>query len=302
MSAYISFYEILDVCEEASVEEIKTAFRRLALIHHPDKNNNSPESEAKFIILYQAYSILSDPEKREEYNTYLRNSSVLNNRQSKTAPGGLKIHSALPGKEGINYGSLNRIFAQLNFILWEIEDFLRISGATLQKINEYRTPGRRGLVDHKSFDGWEKEYSGKQLWRYVLDILIFIDKWVLAPSGFPDYFLSARNLKGAGFEEYIKNISLKPENLEHRPFVGLRDYFYNIRKRMDKFMNSTSLESIMQLLPEFGIRKIDCIFEALNFAMHNIGCIHGIMAGKMTAIHDDNNTYSYFKNNERSYG
>ena len=47
-SAVASFYDILEVSETASTDEIKKAYRKLSMIHHPDKNGNSQESTEKF--------------------------------------------------------------------------------------------------------------------------------------------------------------------------------------------------------------------------------------------------------------
>ncbi len=64
------YYEILGVGREASQEEIKKAYRRLALKYHPDRNQGSRDSEEKFKEVVEAYSVLSDPEKRRTYDLY----------------------------------------------------------------------------------------------------------------------------------------------------------------------------------------------------------------------------------------
>ena len=64
-------YEVLGVTRTASVEEIKSAYRKAALKWHPDRNpENKPEAEAKFRECTEAYSVLSDQEKRQIYDTY----------------------------------------------------------------------------------------------------------------------------------------------------------------------------------------------------------------------------------------
>ncbi|HRN70664.1 MAG TPA: DnaJ C-terminal domain-containing protein [Candidatus Woesebacteria bacterium] len=70
------FYEVLGVSKNATAAEIKSAYRKLALKWHPDKNKE-PEAEAKFKEINNAYSVLSDEKKRQMYdqmghNTYTR--------------------------------------------------------------------------------------------------------------------------------------------------------------------------------------------------------------------------------------
>ncbi|MCL5885211.1 MAG: molecular chaperone DnaJ [Deltaproteobacteria bacterium] len=64
------YYEVLDIPRGASVEEIKKAYRQLALQYHPDRNPGRREAEEKFKELNEAYSVLSDPQKREQYDTF----------------------------------------------------------------------------------------------------------------------------------------------------------------------------------------------------------------------------------------
>ncbi len=64
------YYEVLGVKKDASDDEIKKAFRKLAIKYHPDKNPGDKEAEAKFKEANEAYSVLSDKTKRQRYDQF----------------------------------------------------------------------------------------------------------------------------------------------------------------------------------------------------------------------------------------
>ncbi len=64
------YYEVLGVSREADDQQIKSAYRKLALQHHPDRNPDNHEAEEKFKEAAEAYSVLSDPQKRAAYDRY----------------------------------------------------------------------------------------------------------------------------------------------------------------------------------------------------------------------------------------
>src|SRR3981081_3678186 len=88
------YYEVLGVSRSASGEELKRAYRKLALQFHPDRNPNDPQAESRFKEINEAYEVLSDQEKRQRYDTF--------------------GHSAqgMPGFDfgGAGFGALNAIF------------------------------------------------------------------------------------------------------------------------------------------------------------------------------------------------
>ena len=64
------FYENLGVPRNADLSEIKKAYKKLSLKHHPDRNPNNPEATAKFQEVGKAFATLSDPEKRKRYDQF----------------------------------------------------------------------------------------------------------------------------------------------------------------------------------------------------------------------------------------
>ena len=74
------YYKILHLSDSANQEEIKKSFRKLALELHPDHNPNDPESENKFKEITEAYGVLSDPKKKQEYDRF--RSDYLSGRSS----------------------------------------------------------------------------------------------------------------------------------------------------------------------------------------------------------------------------
>lgn len=64
------YYEVLGIGRDATDNDIKKAYRKLAKQYHPDVNSNDKEAEAKFKEINEAYSVLSDPEKRSNYDRY----------------------------------------------------------------------------------------------------------------------------------------------------------------------------------------------------------------------------------------
>ena len=63
-----SFYNILEVPETATIDEIKKSYRRLSMLYHPDKNKNNPDTTAKFQKISEAYETLGDAEKKSQYD------------------------------------------------------------------------------------------------------------------------------------------------------------------------------------------------------------------------------------------
>src|SRR4051794_41935230 len=85
------YYQTLGVQRGASDAEIKTAYRKLAMTYHPDRNNGAKEAEEKFKEITEAYDVLRDADKRAMYDRY----------GEAGLPGGAGFHQLAPG-EGRN--------------------------------------------------------------------------------------------------------------------------------------------------------------------------------------------------------
>ena len=70
MAAYIDYYKVLGVGKEASEQDIKKAYRKLARKYHPDLNPNDKTAEKKFKEINEANVVLSNPENRKKYDKY----------------------------------------------------------------------------------------------------------------------------------------------------------------------------------------------------------------------------------------
>jgi molecular chaperone DnaJ len=92
------YYEVLGVARTATAQELKSAFRKLALQHHPDKNEGDKASEERFKEASEAYEVLCDPEKRARYDRF-----------GHQAPGGF---GPSPFEAGFT-GNINDIFGDI---------------------------------------------------------------------------------------------------------------------------------------------------------------------------------------------
>lgn len=102
------YYEVLSVSRTASDEEIRQAYRKLAMRYHPDRNPDDPEAAVKFREAAEAYEVLRDPEKRSRYDTF--------------------GHAGM-GSAGANgFGSAEDIFAHFSDIFGDLFGFSQSAG------------------------------------------------------------------------------------------------------------------------------------------------------------------------------
>lgn len=97
------YYEVLSVSRNAGTEEIKHAYRKLAMRYHPDKNPGDAEAEVKFREAAEAYEVLRDPEKRARYDRF--------------------GHAGVQGNAGAGFGNAEDIFAHFSDIFGDLFGF-----------------------------------------------------------------------------------------------------------------------------------------------------------------------------------
>ncbi|NOQ84030.1 MAG: molecular chaperone DnaJ [Myxococcales bacterium] len=94
------YYEVLEVTREVTATELKKAYRKKALEHHPDRNPDNPAAEDKFKVCAEAYSVLSDPQKRDIYDRF--------------------GHAGLGGAGGPGFGDIGDVFSQFQDIFGDL--------------------------------------------------------------------------------------------------------------------------------------------------------------------------------------
>src|SRR5213075_1474959 len=70
MASKRDYYEVLGVAKDVSAEELKKAYRTLAMKYHPDRNHGDEEAAVRFKEAAEAYEVLSNPDKRQRYDRY----------------------------------------------------------------------------------------------------------------------------------------------------------------------------------------------------------------------------------------
>src|SRR5260221_316862 len=101
MSSKRDYYEVLSVSRESVADELRKAYRREALKHHPDRNPGDASAEAKFKEVTEAYQVLSDDDKRRIYDQF--------------GHAGLEGAGGGPGFEGITdvFAHMQDLFAEM---------------------------------------------------------------------------------------------------------------------------------------------------------------------------------------------
>ncbi|OGR78505.1 MAG: hypothetical protein A2X32_04430 [Elusimicrobia bacterium GWC2_64_44] len=119
MADYIDYYSVLGVPKSSGEAEIKSAYRKLAMKHHPDRNQGNKAAEAKFKEINEAYEVLSDPQKRKLYDQFGREGAQQGYRPP---PGGPQRQQHGPGGFQHHYqGGQGADFSQFG----EFSDFFK---------------------------------------------------------------------------------------------------------------------------------------------------------------------------------
>jgi curved DNA-binding protein len=107
---YKDYYKILGVDRKATEEDIRTAYRKLAMQYHPDRNPDNKQSEERFKEINEAYQVLSDPKKRAHYD---RLGSDYSSWQGRGAPGDFNWdqYGGFPSGTRVNPDEMQDIFS-----------------------------------------------------------------------------------------------------------------------------------------------------------------------------------------------
>lgn len=147
---YRDYYKVLGIERNASADDIRRAYRKLAMQHHPDRNPGSKEAEDKFKEINEAYQVLSDPQKRARYDQL--GSAYSNWERRGGTPGDFDWSQWSGGAPRGDYGNADDVFGEGFFS----EFFRSIFGG----MGRTEAPGRAQAYQQPVTISLEEAYHG----------------------------------------------------------------------------------------------------------------------------------------------
>jgi DnaJ-class molecular chaperone len=138
------YYDILGLEKNASQKQVKDAYRRLALLHHPDRNKDNPDTADRMKEINESYAVLSDPQKRREYD-------ALRQTYGSSAYG--QFRETYSDQDIFKGSDIQQIFEEMShaFGFRGFDDVFRESYGAGYRTFEFRRPGVFGRVIIGSF-------------------------------------------------------------------------------------------------------------------------------------------------------
>ncbi len=211
-------YTVLGIDRSASERDVKKAYRRLARRHHPDLNKSSKEAETKFKEIQEAYEILSDSEKRHNYDSFGHAGVSGNFNNFGSAGAGGPFFGTRFGRSGVNFGSFygnqqSGPFGHGYSSSSTFEDMISelFRGAPSRRDRKSR-PEPGNDLQHSLSVEFEQAYSGTWISISVMNrnIDVHIPPGVDTGSKIRVSGHGARGLRGGPSGNLILNINVKP--------------------------------------------------------------------------------------------
>ena len=157
---YKDYYKVLGVERKAKEDEIKRAYRKLALEHHPDRNPDNKSAEETFKEINEAYQVLSDPEKRARYDQL--GASYNNWQQQGGSPGGFDWEDWFVQKPGsgnvrVEVADIGDLFG--GGLVDFCDFFSRIFGGVPDMGTAYRNPGNPSARTGQSPQAFQQDVT-----------------------------------------------------------------------------------------------------------------------------------------------
>lgn len=154
------YYSILGLEHDAGQKQVRDAYRRLALLHHPDRNKDFPEAADRMKEINESYAVLSDPQKRREYD-------ALRQAYGSSAYG--RFRQTHSDQDIFRDSDIQHIFEELSraFGFRGFDDVFRESYGPGYRTFEFKRPGAFGRVFVSGFGGGQSAGRGAPLGGYL---------------------------------------------------------------------------------------------------------------------------------------